>query len=331
MSLDDGDWLHTAQRMLDRSDPPLTPRERINLLFAVGKYHDDTRQFEDAFRAFHEANHLKRQLEGQFDRVAFSQLVDALIARFTKPFMEQFRIESISSDMPVLIVGMPRSGTSLIEQIIASHPLACGAGEQRFWNQEARKIRSAILAGNLAPDYMAGAAESYTRALRQVCGDAARIVDKMPGNFQWLGLIHSACPGAHIVHTRRHPVDTCLSIFFQNFGASHTYGTDLGDLAFYYREYTRLMDHWRSVLPANRFLEISYEDLVADPERRSRQVMDIIGLEWDERCLDFHRTERSVITASHWQVRQKIYRTSMARWRNYEPFLGPLRELLEAQ
>jgi len=154
-------------------------------------------------------------------------------------------------------------------------------------------------------------------------------VDKMPGNFMHLGLIHVIFPQARILHTRRHPIDTCLSIYFQNFSRRHTYANDLDDLAFYYNEYRRLMAHWRAVLPPEVFLEVPYEALVEDQEGWSRRIIDFIGLEWNERCLDFHEAERKVGTASNWQVRQKIYKTSKARWKNYERFVGSLLPLLE--
>jgi tetratricopeptide (TPR) repeat protein len=329
MTSDDADWLNTANRLLSRTAPPLSRRERLSLQFAIGKFCDDTRQYDLAFAAYHEANRLQRELEGGFDRAAFTAQVDVLMAGYTAEVVRRRWEGASSSELPVLIVGMPRSGTTLLEQIIASHPRAFGAGELPFWGRRAKAHQSAVLAANHDSGFIAGSAADYLRDLGQAAGDAERVVDKMPGNFLWLGLIHAVFPQARLLHCRRHPVDTCLSIYFQNFNATHAYGTDLGDLAFYYREYRRLMDHWRQVLPADRFLEVNYEDLIEDPALRSRQVIEFIGLEWDERCLDFHQTERGVATASQWQVRQKIYKSSKARWRHYEQHLGPLRELLE--
>jgi hypothetical protein len=230
-----------------------------------------------------------------------------------------------SSQLPVLVVGMPRSGTSLIEQIIASHPEACGAGELAFWGEWA--TRPVVH----DPAFIAQAAHEYESSLQQHSVSAHRIVDKMPGNFLWLGLIHAVFPNAKIIHVRRNPVDTCLSIYFQNFSRAHSYKTSLDDLAYFYREYDRLMRHWRNVLPADRLLEISYEALTDNQAEESRRLIEFIGLEWDERCLDFHQTERKVGTSSNWQVRQKIYHTSRARWRNYEKHLGPLVGLQELE
>jgi hypothetical protein len=158
---------------------------------------------------------------------------------------------------------------------------------------------------------------------------AQRVVDKNPSNFQYAGLIHAVFPKARIIHMRRHPIDTCLSIYCQHFFNLGPYANDLDDLAHHYGEYLRVTDHWRAVLPATALLEVPYEALIEDQEGWTRRMLDFIGLPWDPKCLDFHRTERVVITASKWQVRQQIYAASMGRWRNYEKFLGPLRRLTD--
>jgi len=155
-------------------------------------------------------------------------------------------------------------------------------------------------------------------------------VDKMPGNFLYLGMIHAALPQARIIHMRRDPRDTCLSIYFQNFGAVHSYANDLGDLAHYYGQYERLMQYWRERLPTQVLLEVPYEGLVKDTEGWSRRMLEFLGLPWEAQCLDFHRTERAVATFSKWQARQQIHTTSIARWRHYQPFLESLFERDEA-
>ena len=327
MTEDDGDWLNTALRLVSKDS--LSGKETFNLQFAIGKYYDDTQQYDLAFSAYSQANRLKRQMEGAFDRSGFSGLIDGLIATCTADSLNRQREGASLSRRPVLIVGMPRSGTSLVEQIIASHPDAFGAGELTFWGQQVTANMAAVLSGNYAPALIAKMAAGYEQCLQHYSADAARVVDKMPDNFLWLGLIHTVFPQAGIIHTQRNPVDTCLSIYFQNFVSGHSYGTDLEDLAFYYREYDRLMRHWRTVLPADRFLEVPYEALVDDQAGWSRRIIEFTGLGWDERCLDFHKTERKVGTASNWQARQKIYRTSKARWRHYEKHLGPLLGLLD--
>ena len=225
---------------------------------------------------------------------------------------------------------MPRSGTSLAEQILASHPAVFGAGEVTFWNTAYRAYRGAGDAGRADPERIPGVAKDYLEHLAVAVGaapqaaGAQRIVDKMPANFLYAGLIHIAFPNARIIHMQRHPIDTCLSIYFQNFFNIGPYANDLDDLAHYYGEYRRITEHWRAVLPETALLHVPYEALVDDPERWSRRMVEFIGLPWDPKCLDFHSTERVVITASKWQVRQKISKTSAGRWRNYLPFVGPL-------
>ena len=230
---------------------------------------------------------------------------------------------------------MPRSGTSLTEQILASHPDVFGAGELRFWGEfwEAQNAghSSAWHPAENDDALLREAAAQYEAELQRHSSTALRVVDKMPENFKHLGLIHAAFPNARILHTRRNPVDTCLSIHFQDFNNRLAYATDLDDLAFYYREYHRLMAHWRKVLPPEVFMDVPYEALVEDQEGWSRRIIEFTGLEWDERCLSFHETERRVGTASNWQVRQKIYKTSKERWRNYERHVGPLLPLLELE
>jgi hypothetical protein len=167
----------------------------------------------------------------------------------------------------------------------------------------------------------------YLQELRRVSARASRVSDKLPGNFLYLGLIAVLFPRARVVHCRRDPLDTCLSIFFQNFGAGHPYSHDLAELGQYFRQYERLMEHWRSVLPVP-MLEVWYEELVAEPEETTRRLLAHCALEWDPACLRFHESQRSVHTASHWQVRQPIYRTSAGRWRRYEPWLGPLKQAM---
>jgi hypothetical protein len=185
-----------------------------------------------------------------------------------------------------------------------------GAGSDRF----------AEVVSSLAKDYLT--------LLRGINPHARRVTDKMPSNFHWAGLIHLAFPRARIVHCRRNPIDTCVSIYSHSFEEMWDFASDRGDLAFYYRQYQRLMEHWRAVLPPDRFFEVDYEELTADPELLTRQLIQFCGLEWDNACLRPQDNERAVKTSSLWQARQPVYRSSVERWRNYEPWIGELRELL---
>lgn len=330
MTLQDVDWLNKALSLTSQPGSALSAGDNINLHFGIGKYYDDTGQYELAFDAFHKGNILQRQRAGKFDRAGFSHLVDALISVYTADVVSQRRMEASQSQLPVLIVGMPRSGTSLIEQIIASHPDALGAGELPFWELIGKANQAAVMTNKYEQKFIAETASAYEQILLGYSTETTkRVIDKMPSNFIWLGLIHAIFPQARIIHAQRNPVDTCLSIYFQCLTPYHSYGTDLDDLAFYYREYARLMQHWRTVLPADRFCEVPYEALVDDQTAWSQRIIEFVGLEWNERCLDFHNTERTVATSSSWQVRQKIYRTSKERWRNYESHLGPLLDLMD--
>lgn len=327
MTLDDQPWAETAQRILEGG---LKPQEKMKMYYALGKYNDDTLQYDAAFACYDRANRLKRQLISPFDRDDLRRFVDMSISAYAPEAVRQRQDRANNvSHRPLFIVGMPRSGTSLTEQILASHPDVFGAGELRFWGKQAQEHGAAMSSGYHDAALLQDIAAQYETELQRHSTIALRVVDKMPGNFLHLGLIHAVFPQARILHTQRNPIDTCLSIYFQAFNDRHTYATDLDDLAFYYREYRRLMAHWRAVLPPEVFLDVPYEALVEDQEGWSRRIIEFIGLPWNERCLNFHETERKVGTASNWQVRQKIYKTSKERWRNYEQFVEPLLPLLD--
>ena len=320
----DAEWLAAAQRLIGKDLPV---RHEISLRFAVGKYYDDVQDYEQAFANYRRANNLVRQYGLKYDRQRLSQLVDQKIGLYNSMWLDGKRSGGITSQRPVFVIGMPRSGTTLIEQILASHPAGYGAGELAYWNAAAAAYEPSAIKSNTRPGEVSMYGESYLELLQGLAPNAVRVVDKMPANFMNLGLIHAALPEARIIHVRRHPVDTCLSIYFQNFSMALPYANDLEDLAHYYAEYQRIIAHWQTVLPADRLLEIQYETLIDEPEVWSRRLVDFIGLPWDPRCLEFYAAGRSVTTASKWQVRQKINRSSVDRWRNYEQHIGPLRTL----
>jgi tetratricopeptide (TPR) repeat protein len=324
----DAAWLAQAQRLVSKGLPV---RKEINLRYAMGKYCNDSKDYEQAFSHYRRANELTRRYGFRHDRQKLTRSVDRLTKRYDDKWLRRAQSEGIPSERPVFIVGMPRSGTTLAEQILASHPAAFGAGELPFWNEAAAACDTSVPEGTPRTGSIAGLADAYLRQLATLSADALRVVDKMPTNYTSLGLIHAALPNARIIHMRRNPVDTCLSIYFQNFSLAHSYATDLDDLAHYYTQYLRLMRHWRSTLPEGTILEVLYEELVSDSEAWSRKMLHFIGLPWDPRCLDFHETSRTVTTPSRWQVRQKISRSSVGRWRNYESLIGPLRHLLQLQ
>jgi tetratricopeptide (TPR) repeat protein len=328
MTADDADWLAQVQRLLRQ---PLRPREVISANYALGKYFDDQRDFEHAFSHYQRANELTRLRMPRYDGQRIRREIDQLSAFFDAGRMCAPGAAATTSVRSIFVVGMPRSGTSLAEQIIASHPAVFGAGELTYWHRAEESLLAEMRAGDIPSDTLQRLAADYSRLLQRAPPGSQYVVDKMPTNFMALGLIHAALPHARIIHMRRHPIDTCLSIYFQDFGANMAYANDLHDLADFYREYLRLMRHWRTVLPAQTMLDVPYEALVADQEGWSRKMLEFIGLPWDARCLEFHSTRRSVVTASKWQVRQKINSTSVGRWRHYEQHLAPLLPLLSTE
>ncbi len=317
-------WLQRAEEIAASGIAPL---DEASLRFAIGKYFDDVEQFERAFRSYQRANELLKSVAEDYDAGARTRQVDDLIRVYTSESIAAASAGASASMQPVFVVGMPRSGTSLAEQIIASHPAAMGAGELQFWNDAVRRYESVIRREPLAEAIRKELAEGYLRALQGCSAAALRIVNKAPVNADYLGLIHSVFPNARIIHLRRDPIDSCLSCYFQQFSPTLNFTMDLRDLAHYYRQHQRLMAHWRATLPPGSILEVPYAGLVADQEGWSRRLLEFIGLDWNERCLDFHRTERAVVTASFWQVRQKMYSHCVQRWHNYRKFIGPLLSL----
>jgi len=308
-------WLAKVEQLVAGGLPP---RREVRLRYALGKYFDDIGEFAQAFGHYRHANELTRSFNALYDRGEFTRQVDFLTGFHDRKWLAEAHSDTAGSSRAVFLVGMWRSGTTLAEQILASHPKVFGAGELPYWQAVAAKARGCTLR-DIGSEYLS--------RLHRLSEGAERVVDKMSSNFLHLGAIHASLPNARIIHMRRDPRDTCLSIYFQDLLYGHRYASDLEDLAQYYRDYTRVMEHWRSLLPERTLLAVPYEGLVADPETWSRRMLDFIGLPWDERCLDFQHTPRTVMSSSKWQVRQALHQASVGRWRNYEPFLGPLRSL----
>jgi tetratricopeptide (TPR) repeat protein len=328
MTDSDSSWLAVAQRLVAGKLPL---RQEIYMRFAIGKYFDDVKHYEQAFHSYYQANELTRKYGAVFDRSQLTRQVDRILQEYGRAWLSRVGYHCASSARPIFIVGMPRSGTSLAEQILASHPAVFGAGELTFWGSAFAAYEAAGLKSRSGASMMPGIAADYLQRLMSLSAGARRVIDKMPANFLYAGLIHAAFPRARIIHMQRHPIDTCLSIYFQNFFNREPYTNDFANLAHYYGEYLRITDHWRAVLPSATLLEIPYEALIADQEGWTRRMLEFVGLPWDSKCLDFHLTNRVVITTSKWQVRQKIHSASAGRWRNYEKFVGPLLRLIEPQ
>ncbi|MDD3884806.1 MAG: sulfotransferase [Gallionella sp.] len=313
------------------SEKPLPAKKAMALHFALGKCYDDSKQHDKAFPHFLEGCRLKRATYS-YDASEVTKHFDSIMQVFDKETLERLRGGGEPSSVPIFVLGMPRSGTTLTEQIIASHPDVYGAGElpdllaitQRQLNGTAypENIRS------IDKTQLTAWGADYVAGLRQRAPDAQHITDKMPANFFAVGLIHLMLPNARIIHVNRNPVDTCLSCFTRLFNRKQEQTYDLAELGHYYVDYIRLMEHWRKVLPAGAFLDVQYEDIVADQKAQARRMLDFCGLEWDDACLDFHKHKRAIRTASVTQVRQPIYNSSVERWRPYEKHLGPLLDAL---
>ena len=315
------------EKTLD-SGPALSVTARTNLHFNLGMLYDDIHQYDKAFHHYQQGNRLKPLT---FDQADYARLIERIIAVHTPEFMERLPRARAHSDRPVFVVGMVRSGTTLVEQILSSHPDVFGAGELPDITGIIRTLPGFLGTDDRYPECLPNftqeaadvMASRYLDRLAQLAPDSIRVIDKLPGNFMYLGLIELLFPGARIIHCRRDPVDTCLSAYFQDFSSNHPYAYDLSNLGSFYRGYLKLMTHWRNVIRLPLF-EISYEDLVEDNERVIRSLVEFCGLGWDDRCLNFYETRRFVGTASNDQVNRPLYRESMQRWKNYERYLQPL-------
>ena len=324
-----------ALSLLETHNPEtLDKRGRIQCNFTLGDLCDDIGEYSRAFKHYHLAN-----LEDHpgYDIKLTEHLFASLRGIYTRKDVEPLRASN-RSELPVFIVGMPRSGTTLLEQILASHPDVHGAGELEDIHHLAGSLAKRLNSRWPYPACMADAttdlldpiAEEYLGRLQSYAPGARRIVDKMPHNFEALGLIDRLFPGAHVLHCRRNPVDTCVSIYFKHFNSFHPYASDLASLGLYYREYERLMEYWKQTLDIP-IMDVQYEDVVADQEAMSRKILEFVGLEWDERCLNYHQLARTVRTPSYDQVRKPIYTKSVERWRRYQEHLAPLLQALDIQ
>lgn len=311
----------------------LSNSQWAKLHFNAGDLYDEFRKPEKAIGHYHKANEL---YPGSFSQAAFKYLVDEMIRVFSRKSLLKLSLFGNPSERPVFIVGMPRSGTSLLEQILAAHPDVFGAGELPDIRSIA--IEMGLVPQNTGkkardletwrPDEVSKSAKRYLDTIAALAGGERVVTDKMPSNFLGLGLIQVLFPKAKVIHLMRNPMDTCLSCYFNQFASSNEFSYSLHDLGFYYNQYMRLMEHWRSVLTLD-FLEVQYEDLVTDQAGKTRQILEFCGLNWDERTLEFHKIKRAVNTLSYDQVRQPVYTSSIGRWKAYEAYLGPLKDALK--
>ena len=309
----------------------LPPEKMVYIHFALGKALEDVGDYRRAFEHFRQGNALKRHAT-RFDEAASCRDFTQIAETFDADVLRRLFGLGDPSPTPIFVVGMPRSGSTLVEQILASHPQVHAAGEL---DSLSRVVHAASTAGSapapaaepsnaLAAEPLRQVGQAYLASLPAVADGKTRIVDKAPGNFFHVGLIHLALPNARIIHTTRSPLDTCVSCFTRLFSDGQDYSYDLAELGRYYCRYEKLMAHWRSILPPGAMLDVEYEKVVDDLEGQARRLVEFCGLAWDAACLNFHQTNRPVATASSVQVRRPLYRTSLDRWRRYEAWLEPL-------
>jgi tetratricopeptide (TPR) repeat protein len=314
------------EQLLAHSEDTVIRKCKLN--FALGRLYDNLGRYDEAFKCYKKGNDLKGN---SFNQVEHTFCIDTLIKYCDWNFFLNAPRSTQSTERPVFIVGMPRSGTTLTEQILCSHPEVFGAGEILAFPNIIMNLPRHLGAGSVYPDNLKNLtttildnfSNTYLGEINKLDDIAPRVLDKTLANFLYIGLISLMFPNAKIIYCKRDPRDTCLSIYFQNFDDSHNYSTTLENIGFYYEEYDRLMKHWKSILNIP-IMEVQYEDVVKDQEMMSRKLIDFVGLEWDESVLMFYDNKRSVVTASYDQVRQKIYTKSTERWKKYEKHLAPL-------
>jgi tetratricopeptide (TPR) repeat protein len=326
----------TDLKRFERGDPLIVQMEgllaregisladRATLHFGLGKAFLDIGDSEQAFHHYNEGNRLKRSTFA-YDADANERWMANIAEVFSPALLAAKADMGARSDLPVFVVGMPRSGTTLLEQVLASHQMVHGAGELRRLQALVDGLETfPAVAPGLSAEQLRPLGEAYLAFIKPMASGCRRVVDKMPSNFLHAGLIRLVLPDARIIHCRRDPVDTCLSCYTKLFAGEQAFAYHQVELGRFHCAYQKLMAHWRAILPASHFLEVDYEAVVNDLEREARRMLEFLRLPWDERVLRFHETERPVRTASVNQVRQPIYRTSAGRWRKHAAHLQPL-------
>lgn len=337
LSPHDGSY-HRSLAMVHRyspNDPHLTMMEellpdarnwpaedRMQLDFALGKAYDELSNYERAMFHLVRANAAKRAIT-PYDEARALGVMDAMEQTITPDFLAEHAGHGDLTKRPIFIIGMPRSGTTLVEQVLSSLPDVLGMGELMAF-QTSLSQAGQFPATGPTRSWFKGLGSAYIKALGIIPPHFLRTLDKMPSNFIYAGLIHMALPNAKIIHLHRNPIDTCLSCFSRLFTGDQPFSYDLSELGRYYRRYEQLMAHWRKILPVRAFIDVEYELLVSDFEAQARRIVEFCGLEWNNICFDFHKSKRSVKTASAAQVRQPLYKSSVGRYEHYAPYLEPL-------
>jgi tetratricopeptide (TPR) repeat protein len=315
--------------------PGISSENKEHLFFTLGKIYDDCGLYDEAFKYFRQANEI-RNVSASYQPDAVAKLTDDIIEVFNREFLSQRFAFASDSHLPLFIVGMPRSGTTLLASILSNHPAIATAGELPDMADYAMRLGELLKSGTFYPQAVKQVTPTvashiiteYEKRLKcEAKSVSLYIIDKNPLNFRHLGFIAMLFPQAQIIHCTREPLDTCLSNYFTRFPLSLNYAFDLRNIGHFHLEYARLIEHWRKI-PAIRMLDVSYEDLILKTEPTARKMLEFLGLEWDARCLAPHTNPNPIETASDWQVRQPIYQQSLGRWQHYGKYLGPLKEVL---
>ena len=314
--------------LLDSPDVNEVTTEKLR--FALGKAYDDCGQYDLAFMHYSDANRLKVKRKPRYSREKHEDLVGRLEKAFNTDFLASAPAIAKMDITPIFIVGMPRSGTTLLEQAISCHPEIAGAGEMKFIAEVTRDRIDGYPESVVALDEASkkSIAVNFQSALRERAGESKFITDKMPSNFLHIGFLHLLFPESPIIHCRRSAADVCLSIFFQDLPTGNPYANDLSEIAHYYRCYEQIMSYWDSVLPG-RIHHLDYEDVTQNFEAEITKVLEYCGLQWHDNCREYASNEKAVATVSRWQVRQPVYQRSVERWKRYELHLGELLAALE--
>lgn len=322
------DFLESIMQKMDDCSTPV----RIRYYFALGKALDDTQQYARAFKAYAEGNRL-HYLHNPWDKTKLQEIVEQMPTLFTKAFLKRPPVTQ-DTRCPIFIVGMPRAGTTLVEQILSSHESIYGAGELSILDDvihegfHAAKMPFSAWVAQLSDEEFAMLGEKYLDRASKLAHDKNFIIDKMPGNCFYIGMIYRMLPTAKIIHAIRDPMDSCFSCFTHLFKDNMSFAYDLTALGTYYTLYAKTMQHWHAVLPERAIFNLPYEQMIDQHEALSKQLLNYIGLPWDPSCLNFYNNERLVKTASLMQVRKPIYKTSVQRWRHFANELEPLLQIV---
>ena len=312
------------------------PRALSFVAYAAGKEYEDLEEWAEAFKCFEAGAKAKRQIV-EYDEAAEAEMFEALPETFTPEWVAE-EVDGVDAESPIFIVGQPRTGTTLVERIITSHSMVHSAGELQQFGLAVRRNAEVEASGRFSAELMRAAASlnpkkiggGYMSSSASMRGNLPRFVDKMPVNYLFIPLILKAIPNAKIIHLVRDPADSCFSSFKQLFAEAYFHSYTLEEMARHHVRYHRLMDYWRELLPG-RFLDVRYEEVVSDLEPNARRLIDYLDLPWEDACLEFHRQDRAVMTASAVQVREKVHTRSVGRWREYENQLSPLLDILRSE